>query len=236
MAARDGDAVGRDGARLAAIAYGERLGQDRRNLWRERRARMIDLQGSTATQEMVKTGLPRRGRELPIGGPAVTDQRAIKIRAQDRSGFFKASTCLNRVHRRGGRRIRPEPLQPAAHFPAGLIGHDDGTLPDRLDQRPVGGRRLSCRTVQGMDQTAGSNRQSDLLLIHAGDFAERHPILCVQDGGGGRGARADLRRGSAQGIRRPQRVAPLHPAPTPLTAPMWTWNWRTTGRTTGSSS
>src|SRR5712692_2531350 len=94
MAARDGDAVSRDGARRAAVAYGERPGQDRRNLWRERRARMIDLQGSTATQEMVNTGLPRRGCELPIGGPAVTDQRAIKIRAQDRRGFFKVAGAL----------------------------------------------------------------------------------------------------------------------------------------------
>src|SRR5712692_10537005 len=111
MAPGDGDAVCRHGARLAAVAHFERLRQDRGDLWRVRRARMISLQRPTSAEEMVETGLPDRGRELPIGCPAVADQCAVKVLAEDRGGFVKAATRLNRIDRRGRRCIHPKPLK-----------------------------------------------------------------------------------------------------------------------------
>jgi hypothetical protein len=60
-----------------------------------------------------------------------------------------------------------------------------------------------------MDQAAGRDSQSEVLLIDAGDLAEREPILRMQDSGGRCCTWTNLGRRRPQGIRRLQRVPPL---------------------------
>ena len=64
--------------------------------------------------------------------------------------------------------------------------------------------------MQGARHRAGGDRQAEAIAQEPDDLAMRQPQLLVEDDDQGEGLRPELHGGGAQGIRRLQRVAPLH--------------------------
>src|SRR5229473_5598171 len=214
MPAGDGKAVRGHAPRVVAIAQRERLLEQRAHDAHEGGPRMIGLQQPTASEQMRKTRLVDGVRETPIGRPAVADDHAGEILAEQRRGFGKPAARLNRVDGRIRRGDRPEPLQRAGDLPAGLIGCDDGTPADRVAERVIRGLRLTCGAVHRVHQTAACDGEPILLAKERRDFAERQAELLIEDDGHGNGLRPELRRRGTQRVRRLQPMATLDAATT----------------------
>jgi hypothetical protein len=217
VAAGHCEAVDRDRASGVAVPDLQCLLQHGLHLIGERRVGMIDLQLATATEEMGQTGLMRRLHKLPIGSPAIADEHARKVGAEERRRLVEATTRFNRVDGGGGRCPHPQPLQLCAHTPAGFVGRDHRTLLNRLDQRGIGRRGLPRGAMEGVDHPAGGDRQPEVLLKDRGHLADGHAELLMQDGGSGCGARANLSGGRAERIGCLQGMSAWDAAPTPLT-------------------
>jgi hypothetical protein len=212
--ARDGEAVSRDASRAVAIPQGERLLKRRAHGGHEAGARMIGLQQPTASEQMRETGLVDRLRETPIRRPAIADDDAGEVLAEQRRGFGKPAAGLNRVDGRRWRRDGPQPLQRPTDLPAGLIGCDDGTPADRLTERVIRGLRLSRSAVDRVHQTAARNGQPILLAKERRDLAERQTELLIEDDGHRDRPWPELRCRGAQGVRRLRPMPTLEAAPT----------------------
>jgi len=208
MPAGDGEAVRGHTPRAEAITQRECLLEQRVHDAHEGGARMIGLQQPTASEQMRETRLVDGVREAPIGRPAVADDHAREIFAEQRRGVGKSAARLNRVDRRLRRGDRPEPLQRAGDLPAGLIGGDDGTPADRVAERVIRGLRLTCGTVHRVHQAAARDGQPILLVKERRDLAERQAELLIEDDGRGDGLRPELC------CRGPQRVRGLQPMAT----------------------
>jgi hypothetical protein len=150
-----------------------------------------------------------RVRETPIGRPAIADNHASEILAEQRRGFDKPAARLNRVDGRIRRGDSPEPLQRAGDLPAGLIGGDDGTATDRVAERVICGLRLPRGVVHRVHQAAARHGQPILLAKERRDLAERQAELLIEDDGHCDGLRPELRRRGTQRVRRLQPMATL---------------------------
>ena len=122
-----GGPVRRDGPSGTPVADAERLLQERLDACGERGARMIAHQVATASQEMGHARLMSRRRELAVGRPAIADQHAVVVGAEDRRRRRESAPGLNPVDRRLGRGEGPQPVELPVDFPARFIGGDDGT-------------------------------------------------------------------------------------------------------------
>jgi len=71
-----------------------------------------------------ETGLVRGVRELAVRRPAVADHDAAVAGAEDRGGLAVAAAGLDGVDGHVARDEDPEPPQPPADFPAGLVHAD----------------------------------------------------------------------------------------------------------------
>jgi hypothetical protein len=214
MSARDGNAVRRDGAGTPAVAHRESLLDQRGDGGGEAVLVVIADKIAAATQQMGHTRLIDRAREAAIRRPAVADQDAGEVGAQNGGGFLKAAAALNRIDGRVRRHERPQPVQVTADPPSRLVGRDDRTAPDRLTQSGVGRRRLARRPMQRMDQAAGRDVQAEALAEERRDLPQGQAELRMQDRREGDGLRAELRGGGAERIRRLQRMAALDAAMT----------------------
>lgn len=218
MAAGHGETVTREGPPAIAIADVQRMLEYPLDVRREVKLAVIAHQQATTPEQMRETGLMQGRVEAAIGRPTVADERAGELRPQDRGGLFVASPRQNGVDGRVRGRERPEPLQPAADFPAGLIGGDHVAAPDLGAQRLVGGTGPIGRAMQGVHEPARGDVQTKSVTKQRADFGERQAQLCMQDGGERDRLRAELRGRRAEGIRRLQGMAPLHATPTRVAA------------------
>jgi hypothetical protein len=175
---------------------------------------MIGLQQPTASEQMRETGLMDRPRETPIGRPAIADDDAGEVLAEQRRCFAKPTAGLNRVDGRVRRRDRPEPLQRPGHLPAGLIGCDDWTPADGFAERVIRGLCLPRCAVHGVHEAAARHGQPILLAKECRYLAERQTELLVEDDGQGDRLRPELRRCGAQRVRRLKLMPALDAATT----------------------
>ena len=152
MAARDRHAVRGHRAGGLSVPHGQRLLQHRLRLMREGRAGVIGLQLTTAPKQVRETRVMRRLIKPSIGRPAVPHEDAREVGPENRRGLVEAPTRLNGVDGGARRRIHPQPLQLSPNPPAGFVGHDHRTLPDRLDQRRIGRRGLPRGAMERLDQ------------------------------------------------------------------------------------
>ena len=157
--------------------------------------------------------------EAAIRRPAIADDNAREVTAQQDLGFGIAAALLNGIDRRLRGRDGPEPLQAAGDFPAGFVRRHDGAASNLLAQGGIGRPRLSRRAMHGVHQPAGRDSQAVLLTQERRDFAEREAQLFVEDHRERDGLRPELDAGSTQRIRRLQRMPALHaPATSPALA------------------
>ena len=212
--AGDGETVRGDAPRVVAIAQRERLLEHRAHGVHETGARMIGLQQPTASEQMRETRLMDRVGEAPIGRPAIADNHAGEVLAEQRCGFGKPAARLNRIDGRIRRGDGPEPLQRAGDLPAGLIGCDDGTPADRVAERVIRGLRLTRGAVHRVHQAAARHGQRILLAKACRDLPERQAELLIEDDGHRDGLRPELRRRGTQRVRRLQPMATLDAATT----------------------
>src|SRR5712691_9036958 len=215
MPAGDGKAVCGHAPRVVTIAQRERLLEQRAHDAHEGGARMIGLQQPTASEQMRETRLVDGVREAPIGRPAIADDHAGEILAEQCRSFGKPAARLNRVNGRLRRCDSPEPLQRAGDLPAGLIGRDDRTPADRIAERGIRGLRLTSGAVHRVHQAAARDGQPILLAKERRDLAERQAELLIEDDGRRDGLRPELRRRGTQRVRRLQPMATLEAATTP---------------------
>ena len=213
MPAGDGEAMRGDRAGAVAIADRQRVLEHVLHPWSEVTVAVIADQRATPAQQMCETGLVDRVIEAPIGRPAITDERAGKLRPQDGRGFLVAPAGQNRVDGGVRRGERPQPVQLAADFPPGLIRGDYVAVPDLGAQRLVGGAGAIGGAVQGMDEPAGGDVQTKAVAKQGADFGQGQPELRMQHGGERHRLRPELRRGRAQGIGRLQAMSALHATP-----------------------
>lgn len=213
MAARDGHTPRRDRVLAPAIAHPQGLLEDAGDAGREGPLAMIADEGPTAAEQMRKTRLMDRVLKLAIRSPAIANQDTVEVRAEHRSGLIKATSALNRVHRRLRCGKAPQPLQMATHFPAGFIRGDDRTPANGLAQGAVRGFGQPPGTADRVDETARGDAQTEAFAEQRRDLAERQPELFVQHDGEHDGFRSELRGGGAQRVRRLQRMTPLHAPP-----------------------
>jgi hypothetical protein len=173
--------------------------------------RVIAHQIATAPQQMCDAGLMDGAVEAAIGDPAVADQHAVEIGAEQSRGFLEAAAALNRVDRGircdGG----PQPVRMPANFPAGFIGADHRTAADGVTQAGVGRPGLSGRAMQRVHQPAGGDVQTEAVVEQGADFAQRQTELFIEDRGDRDRLGPELRRRGAERVRCLQSMAALHP-------------------------
>ena len=212
VATGDGETVRGDMPRVVTIAQRERLLEHRAHGVHEASARMVGLQQPTASEQVRETRLMDRVGEAAIGRPAIADDHAGKVLAEQRCGFGKPAARLNRVDGCLRRCDGPEPLQRAGDLPAGLIRCDDGTPADRVAERVIRGVRLTRGAVHRVYQAATRHGQPILLAKERRDLAERQTELLIEDDGHGDGLRPELRRRGTKRVRRLQPMATLDAA------------------------
>ena len=186
---------------------------------REGRAGVIGLQLTTAPKQVRETRVMRRLIKPSIGRPAVPHEDAREVGPENRRGLVEAPTRLNGVDGGARRRIHPQPLQLSPNPPAGFVGHDHRTLPDRLDQRRIGRRGLPRGAMERLDQPPGRDRQPEGLLKDGGHLADGQAELLMPDGSSRHRARPQLRGRRAERIGGLERMPARHAPPTPLTLP-----------------
>jgi hypothetical protein len=212
VATSDGDTVRRDSAGAPAIPHAEALLDQRGDSRREPVFVVIADEIAAAPQQMGHTCLIDGAREAAIRRPAVADQDAGEVGAQDGGGLVEAAAMLNRIDGRIGRDEGPQPMQAAADLPSRFIRGDDRTPADGLAQRGVGRGRLARGPMQGVDQTARRDVQAEALAEERRDLPQGQAELGMEHRGEGDRLWAQLRGGGAQGIRRLQRMPALHAA------------------------
>jgi hypothetical protein len=181
-------------------------------------ARVVGGQLPRPPQQMRQTRLMERAVKAPIRRPPIADDDAREAPAEQPRCLRIAAASLDAVDRRVRRRHRPQPVQPSGNFPPGFIGGYNGTAANLLAQGGIGRARLPGGPVSRVHQSAARDRQPVLLLKQRGDLSEREPELLIEDDGERDCLRAELHTGRAQGVGGLQRMAPLHAAPTCLTA------------------
>ncbi len=152
-------------------------------------------------------------REAPIDHPPVADEDAGEVGAQQRGRVVEAAA--RRDAKDGGRRRGrdPQPVQHAAHFPAGFIGRHHRTAAHLGAERGIGRRRARSGARTQVDEAAARDREAVLRGEHAADLAERHPQPLVQPHRERRRPRAEGGAGRAERVRGLQRMASLHAVP-----------------------
>ncbi len=173
---------------------------------------MIANQRSTSSQQMREAGLMDGLGEAPIRRPTVANQHTVKIRPQHSGRLFEAAPRVDRVDRRVRRGDAPQPLQVRIDFPAGLVGTDDGTAANGFTQRGIRRFGLSRRTAHRVHEAAAGDGQAEAFTHQRGDLPERQAQLFVEHDGERHGLRAQLRRGSADRVRRLEQMPSLDAA------------------------
>src|SRR5665647_1213837 len=125
---------------------------------------MIADQEPTPPQQMGETGLMRRARKLSVRRPAVPHEDAPEVGAQDRGRFREPAALADRIDRGVRRREGPQPVQAAAHPPPGFVRRDHGTPAHGLAQRLVRRRGLARGSMEGTDDGAARQRESEALV------------------------------------------------------------------------
>jgi hypothetical protein len=215
----DGEAMGRHGAEVIAVAGRQRVLQNRLHGRDEGLPRIIEQETATRAQQMRETGLMARVPEVPIRLPAVAHQDTGIVRAHHRSRLREAATGLNRIDRRIGSDKHPEPLQIRADAPTRLIRRHDRTAAHAGRQRVITRRRLPGGPVHRVNQAAPRHGHPAAVLQQLRDLAVGQPEPFIQQDGEGDRLRAQLHRRRAQGIRRLQRMAALDAPPALRTPP-----------------
>ncbi len=129
-------------------------------------------------QALLMSGL----RELVVHAPAVMHQSARPVEAQQLLGRFTAPRRINHITRFPSADERMQPGRPAAHAPAGLVGHDLRRAADIVAQLFI--RRLATLGRAGNRSGTGAPRDGQLLeqrpqQLHA--LAVRQAELLVHD-------------------------------------------------------
>jgi hypothetical protein len=168
------------------------------------------IANQAAAQQVGQTRLVNRLLEAAVRRPAVAYQDAGEVRAEDGGRFVKTAARLNRVHRRLGRSVRPQPLEVPVHFPPGFVGSDHRADAHRLLQCRIRRHGAVCRATGRVHEPAGRDRETESLAKQRRDFAERQPELFVQHDRPRHGGGPELRGRGADRIRCLQRVASLH--------------------------
>ena len=208
-----------DRLRVAPIAEREGVGEDGLHARRPGAPRMVGAERATPTEQMRQTALMQRAGEAAIGRPAIADQHAGEVRAQDGGRVVKATPGANRIHGGLGCRERPQPVQHGTDAPAGFIGTDDGTPPDLSAEGRIRGPRHPRRAMQDLGESSRRHGQPEPVVQQGRDLVQRHAHVFVQQDRERHGARTELHAGRAQGVGGLQRVPTLHAVPAGDTAP-----------------
>ena len=208
-----------DRLRVAPIAEREGVGEDGLHARRPGAPRMVGAERATPTEQMRQTALMQRAGEAAIGRPAIADQHAGEVRAQDGGRVVKAPPGANRIHGGLGCRERPQPVQHGTDAPAGFIGTDDGTPPDLSAEGRIRGPRHPRRAMQDLGESSRRHGQPEPVVQQGRDLVQRHAHVFVQQDRERHGARTELHAGRAQGVGGLQRVPTLHAVPAGDTAP-----------------
>ena len=113
---------------------------------------MMGRDPATTAEQMRETRLVRGDGELAIGRPAIADQDAGEVGAQDVGSLLEASAGLNAIDGRGRRRNSPERLQHAGDLPPRFIRTHHRTAAHLRTQRLVGGLGLPGGGIDGVDK------------------------------------------------------------------------------------
>ena len=82
------------------------------------------------------------GGEPAIRSPAVADDHAGEVFAEQIGGLRIAASGLDLVDGPLGSRRDPQPVEPAGDLPAGFVRRDDGTVADLMLQGRIGWLRV----------------------------------------------------------------------------------------------
>ena len=168
---------------------------------------------------MLQTGLMRCVLEVSIRCPAVTDEDAIIVGAQDCGHLRKTAAGLNGIQNHRGRDERPEPLQVTTDFPTHFIRTDHGTCANASRKCLMGGRRLAGRAMQRVRDRARPHHQAKTVAQQRRDLAVRQPEIVVRQHDRRDGLRPEMRSCDAQRIRDLERMPRLVAAPAGATPP-----------------
>ena len=178
-------------------------------------SRIVEKQHATPPQQVCETRLMGGLFELPIRLPAVALQDARVVDADHGRRLRQSAAGLNRIDGRLGRDERPEPLEVGVHAPARFIRGDDRTAADRRPQRRIRRLRLARRAMDGVDQSAARDRQTEAVAQQRRDFAVGQPETFIEQHRQRDRLRPPLDRSGAERIRGLQRMTALHAAPAP---------------------
>ena len=203
-----------DRVHIPPIAEREGVGEDGLHAGRPRAPGMVGAERAAPAEQMRQTALVQRVRESAIGRPSIADQHAAEVRAQDRGRVVKAAPGTNRIHGGLRRRERPQPVQHGADAPAGFIGTDDGTPADLGTQGGVGRGGHARRAMQGVDEAARRDPESEAVAQQRRDLLKRHADVLVQQHHEGHGAGSEVHIGGPHRVGRLQRMPALDAAAT----------------------
>src|SRR5882672_3656809 len=171
---------------------------------------------AAAPQQMGQALLMSRLEKLVVGRPAIVNQDARVVIAQQALGHAAVAMAVNGVYRLGGRDEAVQPTAAAADAPARLIRHDPRGGGQRLRELVIDSRAASPRAQDAVGRAAARQANAEERLHDADQFAVRQPGLFVEFDEGGLGVGPQLRGGGSQRVGGLQRVAALD---TPLTLP-----------------
>ena len=157
--------------------------------------------------------------EAPVGRPPVALEHPGEAVCEDAAGLLVAAARGDQVD---GHAVvcdeHPQPLTPARHAPAGLVGGDRRALAhgehERLAGRLGRPREPADRLIQPARSDADAEQPQDLA-----DLAHRDPELLVQLRGDRDRPRTDLRAGRADRVAGLIAVAALRAPPATQAAP-----------------
>ena len=174
--------------------------------------RMVGSQQPTAAEQVRETSLVGGRGELPIRRPAIADEHACEVVAEQGGSLRVTPSGFDGVDRRRGCRRGPQPLEASANLPPGLVGRDDGAAANLLAQGRIGRLRPPTGAVDGVHQPAATDGQTVLLPQQRGDLAERQTQLLVENGCRRDHLRTELHPGGAERIGSLQSMTALHAA------------------------
>jgi len=135
-----------------------------------------------ALGDVGEAGLMPGARGGAVGGPAVTDEDARVVLAEDERGLLKPAPGLNGVHRERAADEDPQPLEVSCHLPAGLIGADEGLGAQPLHHCLVGRLGGPPHAGDGLAKPARGERDAKALGVEPGALRHRYPERFVQVG------------------------------------------------------